>query len=178
MMDPGLCPILMKGSKGFTLIELLVVIAIIGTLASVVLASLNNARMKANDAKRLAEMRQVMVALESYYYDRGSYPASDVDGCGGWDVGNADRRFISGGLGAAMPDPPEDTAFSGDCSGYFYYRYLAGSSGCDINRGAFYVLGIRDLESSGRPHSGSPGWACPERNWQAEFDWVVGKFEK
>lgn len=35
--------------KGFTLIELLVVVAIIGTLASVVMASLNSSRTKSND---------------------------------------------------------------------------------------------------------------------------------
>ena len=60
--------------KGFTLIELLVVISIIGLLSSVVMASLNTARIKARDALRRSEMTQLQLALETYYVDNGSYP--------------------------------------------------------------------------------------------------------
>ena len=61
--------------RGFTLIELLVVIAIIGILSSVVLASLNSARKKGRDARRIADIKQLQLALELYYDANGSYPA-------------------------------------------------------------------------------------------------------
>ncbi|PIR69259.1 MAG: hypothetical protein COU47_04150 [Candidatus Niyogibacteria bacterium CG10_big_fil_rev_8_21_14_0_10_46_36] len=47
---------IMKQSYGFTLIELLVVVAIIGTLASVILASVNNARKNSRAARIVADM--------------------------------------------------------------------------------------------------------------------------
>ena len=60
--------------SGFTLIELLVVISIIGLLASVVLISLNSARQKSRDAKRIADVKQLATALELYFNDYGGYP--------------------------------------------------------------------------------------------------------
>ncbi len=63
-------------NRGFTLIELLVVIAIIGLLASVVLASLEAAREKARDARRLSDAKQVELALELYYHENGYYPSA------------------------------------------------------------------------------------------------------
>ena len=61
--------------SGFTLIELLVVIAIIGVLAAVVLVSLNTARQRGRDAKRLADLDAVRLALEVYADQNGNvYP--------------------------------------------------------------------------------------------------------
>lgn len=61
-------------TRAFTLIELLVVIAIIGLLSSVVLASLNMARAKARDVRRVSDLKEVQKALEFYYDDHGHYP--------------------------------------------------------------------------------------------------------
>ncbi len=65
-----------KQQKGFTLIELLVVIAIIGILATIVMVSLNTARAKARDARRISDVRQLQLALQMYYDSTGSYPAT------------------------------------------------------------------------------------------------------
>lgn len=62
--------------RAFTLVELLVVIAIIGLLSSVAVVSLSGARIKARDAKRLADIAQIRKALELYYADNNQYPAS------------------------------------------------------------------------------------------------------
>jgi prepilin-type N-terminal cleavage/methylation domain-containing protein len=54
-------------SKGFTLIELLVVIAIIGILSAVVLASLNTARYKGNDAAIQSDLSTIRTQAEIFY---------------------------------------------------------------------------------------------------------------
>ena len=67
-------------SQGFTLIELLVVIAIIGILSAVVLASLNTARSKGNDAAIQSDLSTVQTQAEIFYGIGNTYVAVCADG--------------------------------------------------------------------------------------------------
>lgn len=67
-------------SKGFTLIELLVVIAIIGLLSSVVMVSLNSARAKARDAKKMSDLKNIQTAIYLYYDTHGYMPINATIG--------------------------------------------------------------------------------------------------
>ncbi|MFZ4648227.1 MAG: type II secretion system protein [Patescibacteria group bacterium] len=69
-----------KSKVGFTLIELLVVIAIIGLLATLSVVALNTARIKARDARRVSDIKQIQTALELFAdantSTSGIYPAA------------------------------------------------------------------------------------------------------
>ncbi len=71
-------------SKGFTLIELLVVIAIIGVLSAVVLASLNTARTRGNNAAVQSNLAGILSQAEIYYGNNtnsyGTFAWSNVAG--------------------------------------------------------------------------------------------------
>lgn len=89
-------------NKGFTLIELLVVIAIIGILSSVVLASLNSARSKARDARRVSDIKQLQLALELAYDATRNYPTT-----------LSTANLVTPGYIATIPkDPTTDLVYS------------------------------------------------------------------
>ncbi|MDP2648601.1 MAG: prepilin-type N-terminal cleavage/methylation domain-containing protein [bacterium] len=111
-----------RTNAGFTLIELLVVIAIIGLLSSVVLASLNNARVKGRDARRLADLKQLQTALELYYSDNNAYPVSTTQANAATALAALSPANIS-----TIPDDP----LGG--SSHYVYKSTAG--------GTFYCLG-------------------------------------
>ena len=63
----------LKKRTAFTLIELLVVITIIGILSTMVLVSLEEARAKARDARREADIRQIILGMEMGFSDSEKY---------------------------------------------------------------------------------------------------------
>jgi prepilin-type N-terminal cleavage/methylation domain-containing protein len=116
--------------SGFTLIELLVVIAIIGILSSVVLASLNSARQKGRDAKRISDVKQVQLALELYYDANQGYPVAISTTTGA--AGNlAEKGYI-----AAIPTDPQTLAM------YSYTGVASdGTTACSSAPCSRYVIG-------------------------------------
>jgi len=72
--------IAIKKRGGFKLIELLVVVAIIGLLSSIILVSVIAAKIRARDAKRLADLYQFSKALEMYFNDNKGYPTAPAGG--------------------------------------------------------------------------------------------------
>lgn len=113
-------PSVPRGTRGFTLIELLVVIAIIGILASLILASLNTARLKARDARRVADIRELQIALELYYNSQSvpQYPAASAACDAGAAYGL--EALITGGF---IPQVPRDPNATPNC-----YRYASNSA--------------------------------------------------
>jgi general secretion pathway protein G len=115
-----------KSKKGFTLIELLVVVAIIGLLSTLSIVALNNARARARDSRRLADIKQIQTALELYYSDIGLYPAT-ASVTAGSAIASSTTVYM-----AAVPTAP--TPADGTCTaGQNTYTYtqtgtIAGAS--------------------------------------------------
>lgn len=134
-------------SKGFTLIELLVVIAIIGILSSVVLASLNSARQKGRDARRISDLKQLQLALELYYDSTGGYPAAlsslaptyistvPLDPSGGTAAYGYVQRSSGSSYGVGAALETEHSVLDADWDGDLAITINAGPTNCNALTG-------------------------------------------
>lgn len=144
---------------GFTLIELLVVISIIGLLSSVVLSSLNSARIKARDVARMGALDQIQNALYLYALDNnGNFPIVGSYGetsNGGWDYSSDDvdgdgiyfldplveRGYISDSVDP-INNGTGDVYFGGTGYAFAYFNYQQWGRN-------YYLLGAK-LEKTGQ----------------------------
>ena len=113
-----------NNQRGFTLIELLVVISIIGLLATLAVTSLNNARVKARDARRLADIDSIKKALELKFSDNSNYAVNPCGDYPNYQIANCD---FSPYMNAATVHDPSGTALctgnnTGSCDYTFWLR--------------------------------------------------------
>lgn len=107
-----------KHKQGFTLIELLVVLAIIGLLSTLGVVAFGSLRQTARDSTRLADLRQIQVALELHYLDNTAYPTEATAvtlGSGNYACLNSSGWAASGCSDPYMgivPGDPGDNSFS------------------------------------------------------------------
>lgn len=180
--------------SGFTIVELLIVVVVISIIATITIVTFNGVQARARDTVRLQDMKSIIKALEAYKSVNGAYPAvTSTLNAGGWEVssdGNAATNYIAvlnaSAISSKLPIDPVNTANPAATSPgrsssnwiYFYYRYPAGSYGCDVTRGAYYIMGISRMDTvpSGQNHPESPGFSCSGRNWGPEAAWVYGAY--
>lgn len=155
-----------RSVSGFTLIELLVVIAIIGVLASIVLASLNSARQKSRDARRIADIKQLQLALELYYDAKSppAYPTASVT-CSATVARGLEILATDGYIPQIARDP--NAVIPSNC--YFYAN----------NGGGTYHLGATLEQATnpvlpGKNCNSVTGAGCPVASaYTAGFDGTV-----
>jgi len=168
-----------KNKNGFTLVELLIVIAIIGILSSVSMISLEQARAKARDARRLSDVAQARRAVELYFAEYGQYPninCHDLAGFAGCNsiqypnVGYSSWiRDLTDNMNIRLPDDPINMANGLDYNNYTYtgttHLYILTRADSLSSDFANYYYILFRLESQdqidtceGQPWG--PSWSC------------------
>lgn len=145
--------------RGFTLIELLVVIAIIGILASVVLASLNSARLKSRDTARAAQISQAKTAIEMFFIDNGRYPLGPTSCTPLHEITELEPYINI----SSVKDPTHESTGSA-----FRYARVGGGTG--------YAIRIT-FEDKNRPNTNGSGQCITGTNFGSNpCNWSLGSY--
>lgn len=147
------------------------VIAVIGLLATIVTVSVNSARKKGRDAKRLVDIKSLQTALDLYYDKYGSFSLSGQCGATipntGWSnsvqclSGGRWLRDATSNLSEFLPQDPLDPKQGSsanwlptDGGTYFYYSRSYGGDG------QWYMI-IFGLENYPHPMEQQDGVRAP-----------------
>ena len=143
-----------KQRKAFTLIELLVVIAIIGLLSTIAVVATNSTRVKARNAKKYSDVKQLITTFNLVYSDLGYYPATATNWacvstvCTGWGgqfggVLAVDNAIIPKYLSSKPVFPADSSTYN--YGGYIFNSSWGGDGGAGLPGG---VALIYTLEGS------------------------------
>ena len=159
---------------GFTIVELMVVIVVIAILASIVIAVYAGIQDRAQDASRIQDVSKITKSLGVYNARHGDYPNEQGSN---WETSyDYPTSFLNGlktsGVVSGVPVDKVNTVTGGY---YRYYLYTAGSYGCDVARGDFYVFEV--IKPGGGQSSQSPGFSCSGRIWDDEGWYVTGEYQ-
>ncbi|MCK9438680.1 MAG: FISUMP domain-containing protein [Patescibacteria group bacterium] len=159
---------MLRNRKAFTLIELLVVIAIIGILATLAVVALQQARSRARDSKRVADVKQTQTALELFFNEQGRYPTVEE-----WNSGTL---ITSSGEMLMIDIPSAPYPADGVCDASqndFYYQvsedystytlsFCLGNDISNLEEGLKCATpgGILNDDCSGSETGGSESTAC------------------
>lgn len=154
--------------SGFTLLELLVVIAIIGLLASIVLASVQQARAHARDTRRKTDLSEITKALELYHESYGGYPTSawsDVEPTADYTI--FDSLCGQANFAKFMTDCPHDPKYPNSSCYNAEYVYISDSFRDPADLAEKYVLyatledqSSSNLSGSGMDFNMTNVWPC------------------
>lgn len=81
--------------KGLTLVEIVVVVGIIAILLAIVLPSFNEVRQNSRDKARIQALKQMQLALSTFYERTGQYPDGSLTGSNGKVSCSDDEDFLS-----------------------------------------------------------------------------------
>lgn len=119
-----------KKGRGFTLIELLITVGIIVILSSLIIVNIQKARARGRDAKRVADVSTLQLAMEMYYDTKRVYPNSEP-AMTAWaysgDGGFWDNTTLTPELKSYLSPLPKDPINKSGL-GYRYYVFIDSTS--------------------------------------------------
>lgn len=71
-------------TKGFTIVELLIVITVIAILAAITIVAYNGVQERAQNVRRLSDIKSVQRVIEVYQTEHGTYPQTTTNPKANW----------------------------------------------------------------------------------------------
>lgn len=104
----------------------------------------NGIQQRSRDSARMSALTSLQKALSIYHIQNGSFP-THINDASSWELSTRAGGFINDLapiMGTVPLDPINDTN-----SRIYYSVRAAGSYGCDVSKGAYYILRFNGFET-------------------------------